>query len=321
VLTIGELCAGYGGLGLGIKTVLDAEIAWVSEISPGASMVLAHRFPDVPNVGDLTTAPWGAIKPVDILAAGFPCQPVSHAGLKKAMDDERWLWDDIVAAVRRMDPRPRLLVLENVAGLLSAGSGSAMGSVIHGLAALGYVGRYRVLRASDVGAPHRRERVFVVAADAQVGARDGGQPGFGGWAAERRVAGPVDAGGGGGAPADAELAGLEGLAGEGVAGERRASGVTAGGGGGAGWGPYAAAISAWERVLGRAAPWPAEPGRLGKPRLSCRFVEWMMGLPDGWVTAVPGLSRREQLTALGNGVVPQQAALALQLLLPAAVMV
>jgi hypothetical protein len=82
------------------------------------------------------------------------------------------------------------------------------------------------------------------------------------------------------------------------------------------FGPYAPAIARWEAVLGRSAPSPTEPGRDGRPRLSPRFVEWMMGLPAGHVTdPAIGLTRAQQLKALGNGVVPQQAALALRLLL------
>jgi DNA (cytosine-5)-methyltransferase 1 len=80
------------------------------------------------------------------------------------------------------------------------------------------------------------------------------------------------------------------------------------------WGAYWPAIARWETVTGRRAPRPTEPGRTGE-RLSPRFVEWMQGLPEGWVTDVPGLSRNAMLKALGNGVVPQQAALALRLLL------
>lgn len=91
------------------------------------------------------------------------CQPVSSAGKRKAMADERWLWDDITRAVRDMAARPRWIFLENVRGLLTAGGGLAMGHVLHDLAHLGYVGRYGLLPASAVGAPHRRERVFVVA--------------------------------------------------------------------------------------------------------------------------------------------------------------
>lgn len=73
------------------------------------------------------------------------------------------------------------------------------------------------------------------------------------------------------------------------------------------WGPYEPAIRRWEAVLQREAPSPTEPGTADRPRLSARFVEWMMGLPDEWVTGTPGIARGAQLKALGNGVVPQQA--------------
>ncbi|WP_433855468.1 hypothetical protein [Streptomyces kronopolitis] len=77
------------------------------------------------------------------------------------------------------------------------------------------------------------------------------------------------------------------------------------------WGAYAAAIARWE-TLTRPAPEPTDAGG----RLRADFVEWMQGLDDGWVTATSGLGRPAQLTALGNGVVPQQAARAVQLLTP-----
>ncbi|MFF7748789.1 DNA cytosine methyltransferase [Streptomyces sp. NPDC007971] len=83
------------------------------------------------------------------------------------------------------------------------------------------------------------------------------------------------------------------------------------------WGKYESAIRRWERVLGRPAPLPTEPGTRGNRRLAPPFVEWMMGLPAGWVTAVPGVPRKEQLKILGNGVVWQQAHHAYGLLLRA----
>lgn len=82
------------------------------------------------------------------------------------------------------------------------------------------------------------------------------------------------------------------------------------------WGDYGPAIARWAHVIGRPAPAPTESGRNGRPRLSPAFVRWMMGLPAGWVTdPAIGISRTAQLKALGNGVVPQQAALALSMLL------
>lgn len=81
------------------------------------------------------------------------------------------------------------------------------------------------------------------------------------------------------------------------------------------WGKYSDAIARWEKVLGRPAPSPTKAdGKDGTHRLNSEFTEWMMGLPEGWVTGV-GLSRNEELKACGNGVVPQQAKLALQILL------
>lgn len=82
------------------------------------------------------------------------------------------------------------------------------------------------------------------------------------------------------------------------------------------WGVYEPAISRWEPLIGRSAPVPTVPGRHGKPVLSPHLTEWMMGVPEGWVTDIPGLSRSKQLSLLGNGVVPQQALLALSLLDP-----
>lgn len=83
------------------------------------------------------------------------------------------------------------------------------------------------------------------------------------------------------------------------------------------WGPYASAIERWERMLGRRAPEPTEVGPKGGRRLAARFVEWLMGLPFGWVTALAlGLSRTQQLKMLGNGVVTQQAVAALESMLP-----
>ena len=81
------------------------------------------------------------------------------------------------------------------------------------------------------------------------------------------------------------------------------------------WGKFAPAVSRWEKVTGRKAPAPTKPdGKDGNHRLSSEFTEWMMGLPSGWITGV-GLTRNEELKACGNGVVPQQAVLAIQKLL------
>lgn len=83
------------------------------------------------------------------------------------------------------------------------------------------------------------------------------------------------------------------------------------------WGSYAPAIARWESVTGRLSPAPTTVSSKGNAQLSAAFVEWMMGLPAGWVTDVPGITRNEALKALGNGVVPQQATHALRVMLRA----
>jgi DNA (cytosine-5)-methyltransferase 1 len=294
-MKLGSLCTGIGGLDLAVEAHYGAELAWCAEIDPAASAVLAHRFPDAPNLGDFRDAD---PDPVDVLCAGFPCQPVSTAGRRAGTDDDRWLFDDIVALVGRMEPRPRVLVFENVAGLLSANDGDAMARVVHGLARLGYVGSWGTVRASDVGAPHRRARVFIVAtADAERRAAQlRREPRL-----MARAPGPVEGearqrererGGDVARDSGAALADASHLRCDRVA-----------------WGPYAAAVARWEHALGRPAPAPVDHAG----RLNPALVEWMMGYPEGWVTDLTD-RRTDALRMLGNAVVPQQAALALELL-------
>lgn len=162
-LRLASLCTGYGGLEMGLALAgLPFDLVAVADNGAAASTVLARRHPDVPNLGDLRTIDWARLE-AEVVTAGFPCQPVSNAGHGLGTDDERWLFDAIAEGIGGMGARPRLLVFENVLGLLTANRGHAMGRVLRGLAALGYVGRYRVLRASDVGAAHQRARVFIVA--------------------------------------------------------------------------------------------------------------------------------------------------------------
>ena len=94
---------------------------------------------------------------VDVVAAGFPCQPHSHAGSRKGTDDHRWIWPAIAECIRVV--RPGIVYLENVAGLRSSGG---MAPVLADLAALGFRIEWDSIRASDVGASHQRERVFIL---------------------------------------------------------------------------------------------------------------------------------------------------------------
>lgn len=291
---IGSICTGIGGLDLAV----GGDLAWVAETNKDAAAVLDVRFPDVTNIGDWTQLDCFE---VDVLIGGLPCQPVSAAGRGKGKDDERYLYDELVRILRSSDMRPAL-VLENVRGFLYPRHGRELWRLVSALADMGYMGRYGVVRASDAGAPHRRERWFCVATHPDGAGSQGQEP------AQRQYV-PT----GGSALAthpdgegqrqrseqDSEqIAGERGPCGDDV--ERCGMGVE--------WGDYELAVRRWEYVLRRPAPAPLD-GR----RLSPRFVEWMMGFPDGWVTDPSlGLSRTAQLRCLGNAVVPQQARLALE---------
>lgn len=188
-LTVGSLFSGYGGLDLAVEELFGARLAWHAEIEPGPAAVLAAHWPDVPNLGDLTRVDWTAVEPVDILTGGFPCQDISAAGRQAGMGEgtRSGLWSHMAAAVDAL--RPRYVVIENVRALLSTkanrsthegtstlepatddvGDGAdgpvlrALGAVLGDLTNLRYDARWTTLRASAIGAPHHRERVFILA--------------------------------------------------------------------------------------------------------------------------------------------------------------
>lgn len=155
-LTVGSLFSGIGGLDLGLERA-GMNVIWQSEIDPYASRVLAKHWPDVPNLGDITTIDWSDVEPPDLVAGGFSCQPVSSAGRQLVQDDARWIWPEFARCIRHL--RPRLVLVENVRGLLERG----MGDVVGDLASLGYDCEWDCLPAAAFGAPHRRDRVFLVA--------------------------------------------------------------------------------------------------------------------------------------------------------------
>jgi DNA (cytosine-5)-methyltransferase 1 len=157
-MRFGSLFSGIGGIDLGLERA-GMRCAWQVEIDPFCRKVLAKHWPDVPKFEDVRTFPPEPTDDccVDLIAGGFPCQPVSQAGKKRTQDDERWLWPEFARVVRVL--MPRYVFLENVPGLLVRG----FGDVLRDLATLGFDARWDCISAAAIGAPHRRDRVWVVA--------------------------------------------------------------------------------------------------------------------------------------------------------------
>lgn len=156
---IGSLCTGFGGLDLAVELVLGGRLAWYAETDPHANTVLAHHWPDITNLGDIRTIDWSTVTPVDIVTAGFPCQDISNAGKRAGITGvHSSVWTAVAGAVRAL--RPALVYVENVAALRRRG----LDRVHADLAALGYDTNWICLRASDIGAAHRRDRLFLLAA-------------------------------------------------------------------------------------------------------------------------------------------------------------
>jgi DNA (cytosine-5)-methyltransferase 1 len=158
-LTAGSLCSGYGGLDLAVMAVTGARLAWTAETDRYAAGVLAHHWPGVRNLGDVTALDWAAVPPVDLVAAGWPCQDISYAGPGAGITEgtRSGLWLHIAAGLRHL--RPSYVYLENVAALRTRGLAKVLGD----LAALGYDTQWLCLRAADAGAPHRRDRLLILA--------------------------------------------------------------------------------------------------------------------------------------------------------------
>ncbi|MEO9330636.1 MULTISPECIES: DNA cytosine methyltransferase [Gordonia] len=344
-LRVGSLFSGYGGLDLAVEEAFDARTIWFSEINEPVARVFAHHWPDAPNLGDITAIDWSTVEPVDVLCGGFPCQDVSTVGKRAGLapGTRSGLWAHMATAIEAL--QPERVVIENVRGLLSAparrateqgddderrnpepatragaalrgleldpwGLGDqptrplrALGAVLGDLADLRYNARWIGLPASTIGAPHPRFRIFILAhaavpntAGLGLRTRRGGTGSGEGTARNNRAEPSGDR------PSDQTRAWA--LAGSDVRADR---GVLRG------WGRYAAAIARWERITGRAAPAPAILNEGTGPRPAPAFVEWLMGLTEGWVTdSALGLTHAQQLTALGNGVLPKQAAAAVR---------
>ena len=311
-LRVLSLCSGVGGLDLGLRmAVRSARTVCFVEREAFCCEVLATQM----EAGRLDTAPvWTDLRTfdgrawrgaVDCVVSGYPCQPFSVAGKRAGESDERHLWPEVARIIGECEPA--LVFLENVAGHLRLG----FGTVLADLAALGFDAEWGLFRASDVGAPHRRERLFVLAyrrcEHEHLQQRPHGpEPAAEGGGLEHaqqprretpRLGCDLDAGSepeaGRRAVADPEGHGRR----EREQGERPERGAAARGAGCQlpPWPPGPDDRAAWSRVLA------------GRPDLAPAAEQPLRGLADEFPNR---LVRVDALRAYGNAVVPEQAALA-----------
>lgn len=159
-LTVGSLFSGIGGIDLGLQRA-GFEIKWQVEIDEYCQKVLAKHWPDVARYGDIRNVGKHNLEPVDLICGGFPCQPHSLAGKRQASDDERDLWSEFYRLICEL--KPSWILAENVPGLLSSEDGRFFGRILRDLAQERYDAQWQSLPANAFGAPHIRERVFIVA--------------------------------------------------------------------------------------------------------------------------------------------------------------
>jgi DNA (cytosine-5)-methyltransferase 1 len=157
-LRVGSLFSGIGGFDLGLERTGGFRTAWFCEQDEFCQRVLARHWPGVPCHPDITALTGDAAGPVDVLCGGFPCQDLSYAGLGAGLAGARsGLWSEYARLIGELGPR--YIVVENVSALLARG----LGTVLADLAALGYDAEWDCIPASAVGAPHRRDRIWLVA--------------------------------------------------------------------------------------------------------------------------------------------------------------
>jgi DNA (cytosine-5)-methyltransferase 1 len=305
---IGSLCSGYGGLDMAVEAYFDAETVWMCDNDKYASIVIKERW-GLPNLGNLKEVDWTTVEPIDILTAGYPCQPFSNAGLRKGANDERHIWPSIKEIISQL--RPRIVILENVRGHLTLG----FKEVLKDLTEIGYDAKWSIVRASDVGAPHRRERLFVIAKPSNSNGFRGNLRGQDEeWNQRKSQFEPsecsktiTDSPG----KALQELAasrdmtrfeqiGSSSLT-DSNRNEQQGNRPTQ---------RLGSRFNSQSEMRLQRTPNPLDINN----KLNATFVEYMMGLPVGWVTDLD-ISRSQQLKLLGNGVVPQQAYKAIEQLM------
>jgi DNA (cytosine-5)-methyltransferase 1 len=258
----GSLFTGIGGLDLGLERAQLCMPAWFAETDKFAASVLAQHYPNVPNLGDVSRIDWRTVPRVDVLHGGFPCQDISEAGQGRGIQEgnRSGLWFRFADAIYELGPR--LVIVENVSALLGRGIDTVLGD----LADLGFDAWWTVLRASDVGAGHLRERVFIVAIASHL-CREG-----------------------------LEGAGPQVPPGRPVASGRSPDPV---------WGRYSQSLERWGRTIGRPTPHPIDAaGRLSVPFVEWHmgFPEgWVDGLSRSRALQVLGNAVVPQVAEVVGG--------------------
>lgn len=279
-MKVGSLFSGIGGFDLGLERA-GFKTAWFCEQDEFCQRVLRKHWPDVPIYDDITTLRGQDVEPVDALCGGFPCQDLSYAGKGAGIEGERsGLWSEYARLIGEL--RPRYVFVENVPALLTRG----LGRVVGDLAALGYDAEWDCIPASAVGAPHRRDRVWLVAYPGRAGRRQDSASAHGDEAqdARRRAQDDYLAGGAGAqrVPPGVRARRVADANGKGLEGHR---------------GPVEGAA---ERPAPsrRMAQRERESGMSGQ--LNPTWVEWLMGFPPGWTDLGPSATRSSRKSQSGS---------------------
>lgn len=155
-----SLCSGIGGIDRALAPIART-VCYVEREAFAVAVLVSQmqrgELDSAPVWSNLETFPSNLFDPVHLVHAGFPCQPFSYAGRREGTHDRRWIWPEISRVVHELGPS--YVFLENVPGLVSMGLGTALGD----LAAMGYDAEWGVLSACAVGAPHTRDRLFILA--------------------------------------------------------------------------------------------------------------------------------------------------------------
>lgn len=155
-MRVGSLFSGIGMIDLGLERA-GAEIVWQVESDPFRRAVLEDHWPNVRRYEDVRYLPVGSMAPCDTICGGFPCQPVSYSGWREAEADPRWFWPEMARVLDEI--RPKYVLLENVPGLATSGGAE----VVSDLVSFGYDFEWDHLPASSFGAPHERDRFWLLA--------------------------------------------------------------------------------------------------------------------------------------------------------------